>query len=193
MGELRLFCLQGYDLYESLIKRQRSLSSTRLLSSPLPPIPTTPPATPPRSLFMGRRMSRSENDLQRTFLQGSFLKQRSQGNSPARLGTCPDSLSSAGGLNKVRNLMSVALRRWTLLRLRSWNFSAKNGYFPSDVLVPQKSNSVHIWQLGSYVYDCVGETPVGTYMHITCLLVTRAHYIKVRSVRWLLVTPINRI
>lgn len=187
MGDLRLFCLQGYDLYESLIKRQRSLSSTRLLSSPLPPIPTTPPATPPRSLFMGRRMSRSENDLQRTFLQGSFLKQRSQGNSPARLGTCPDSLSSAGGINKVRNLMSVALCREILMKIFRQEWVLSFWCFGSPEI-----------ELGSYmttrfIYDCVGETPVGTYMHITCLLVTRAHYIKVRSVRWLLVTPINRI
>lgn len=110
MGELRFFCLQGFDLYEALIQCQRSLSSTRLLTSPLPPIPTTPPATPPsRSLLMSRRMSRSENDLQRTFLQSSFLKQRSHGNSPARNGTCPEGLSSVGGINKVRHTLSISL------------------------------------------------------------------------------------
>ncbi|XP_026677990.1 uncharacterized protein LOC103507287 isoform X3 [Diaphorina citri] len=109
MGELRFFCLQGFDLYEALIQCQRSLSSTRLLTSPLPPIPTTPPATPPsRSLLMSRRMSRSENDLQRTFLQSSFLKQRSHGNSPARNGTCPEGLSSVGGINKSVSSLQLA-------------------------------------------------------------------------------------
>lgn len=89
-GELQVFCLKADQLHERLSACPRLSSSAsvpRIVTSPLPPTPdSTPPPTPPRnrvntspsrlmlpkSLLNTRRMSRSENDLQKFFLQRSL-------------------------------------------------------------------------------------------------------------------------
>ncbi|XKL59409.1 hypothetical protein PGB90_000425 [Kerria lacca] len=95
-GELEMFCMRADKLHEKLSVCPRFSNIPRIVTQPLPPTPDmTPPPTPPRSrvntspsatsletppmLLTSRRMSRSENDLQKFFFQRSLnsLRQNS--------------------------------------------------------------------------------------------------------------------
>ncbi|XP_065217640.1 uncharacterized protein LOC135843621 isoform X2 [Planococcus citri] len=95
-GELEMFCLDADKLHEKLQACPRFPKVPRIVTLPLPPTPEqTPPPTPPRlrvntspssnslntpqMLVSSRRMSRSENDLQKFFFQRSLnsLRQNS--------------------------------------------------------------------------------------------------------------------
>lgn len=87
-GELEMFCLDADKLHEKLSACPRFPNVPRIVTQPLPPTPEqTPPPTPPRTrmntspsrtlstppmLVSSRRMSRSENDLQKFFFQRSL-------------------------------------------------------------------------------------------------------------------------
>lgn len=91
-----MFCLDADKLHEKLLVCPRFPKVPRIVTLPLPPTPEpTPPPTPPRlrvntspsatslntpqMLVSSRRMSRSENDLQKFFFQRSLnsLRQNS--------------------------------------------------------------------------------------------------------------------
>lgn len=87
---MEIFCLQADKLHEKMSSCPRLPNIPRIVTQPLPPTPdTTPPRSPvsmsrasatpspepvaPSPLLLSsRRMSRSENDLQKFFLQRSL-------------------------------------------------------------------------------------------------------------------------
>lgn len=100
-GELEVFCTQADKLHEKLSMCPRfSPNVPRIVTQPLPPTPdVSPPPTPPRSrvntspstnslatpphptLLASRRMSRSENDLQKFFFGRSMNSLRENNSS----------------------------------------------------------------------------------------------------------------
>lgn len=115
-----MFCLDADKLHERLQACPRFLNVPRIITQPLPPTPEqTPPPTPPRlrvntspsatslatppMLISSRRMSRSENDLQKFFFQRSLNSLRQNSSQELIL----LSQENVDGLKKVKCLVKL--------------------------------------------------------------------------------------